>query len=190
MGCYDVTCAISNTGISGSEPVIIAVLNEGAPTSLYNLVDALSVQSVRKSPELEHFERGLTKKHPKLFDEGYFLPFKTFVTGIYDEYGGIEGFGLDENYNGCQYVYFHIWAAEALTKMTADRIVSGGIHSAVTLFSRLRLLRKSHFDLSLLGNQTKDIEEMQIQFDMNHLTNKYLLRCIQRENEDEDEDEL
>lgn len=179
MGCFDVTCGLTNTGISRGEKCIAIVFNplpEYIVFSFYNLSGQTWRQSCRNSQELSDVEMELCDSGD--FKIGHFLPIKDIVVGDYNEYGGV----CDENNEDiCLYdmdvnnlQMYHVWAIEFLFGKPINELLVDKIQFASDFYQKLFCLRKSPNDSICIGEQHKSVKEMKTMVSMNNRINEYL----------------
>jgi len=178
MGCFDVTCRLTNTSISSGEDCVLIILENDSAIHFYDLKDSVYRQSKRKSQEFEKYEIELIEKD-SAFSKGWFLPIKGVYSGRYNDYGSLEDESIlpsdfEENYRMYHSLFFHKWAVEYILKDKIENLLKNQIDFALKLFSEIYFLRKSPMDLSLSGQQHKDIDEMKNMIAMNERINLYL----------------
>ena len=183
MGCFDVTCRLTNTAISSGEDCILVILENDSNENFYDLNQSVYKQSERESQELEKYEIELIEKNSD-FSIGWFLPINGVYVGKYNDYGSLEDDSIlpdnfEEKYRMEHTLFFHQWAVEFILEDKMENLMKNKIEFVSKLFIKINFFRKSLLDLSLSGQQHKDIKEMQNMIDMNERINSYLKEKIE-----------
>jgi hypothetical protein len=164
MGCFDVTCGISNTSIQFGDECVLVILNDKEQECFRNIYwtsQHALIQAER--PDITPFS-----------------PILAVASGIYNDYGSIEDDSLlPENFHDLRVdgwvLYFHKWAVEYLFPgVELKEIIANYVDFAARLFNKLYSLRKSPFDLQLIGSQHDEIEEYQEMISLNEKINEQL----------------
>jgi hypothetical protein len=161
MGCYDKTCCLTNTSISSGEKCLVVTLNNAEKQGLYDI-------SQRVFQQERYEEKGLKNVESVVKDVFY---------GTYNDYGAIEEVEkIPQDYEKFRMdaQMFHVWAVEYLFSTNIDTLIKKPVRLVRDLYSKMNFLRKSPFDLSLSGQQHRDIKEMELMLKLNRKTNEYL----------------
>lgn len=155
--------------------------------TFYDVCNLVYRQAKRESQELKSHEKSLIEKHD--YKIGDFLPFRDCVVGTYDDYGGIEEDLLPEDYEEIreQVQFYHVWAVEFLLGESIEELMKNKVEFISKFYEKLYFLRKNPLNLQLMGQQHKDVEEMELMVKMNNRINQYLECEIKKQKQWENE---
>ncbi len=193
MWCFDRTCWISNISISrGDEVLMIRPLEVLAcclksETPFYSFGNALW----NKEHEYKRFQK-LKKESSVLYEwykELWELPKKVshYIKanlGTYNDYWWIEEMEEKDGDRDYNVMMFHREIVEKLFKeemkgKTLEKFIKSSNFYSI-FFRKLDFLRINPLDLQLIGQQHKDIEELEAQKDLHSICNKFINKQIKR----------